>query len=518
MADQQGGTPRRHLSPLRVLIAIIVVAGVAVGAVKLVTSARTPKQTTTATDTAASSGPWFAPYVDTTLTPTYPFQDSSSNLAHAVVLGFVVANPTSSCTPSWGAAYSLSAAQSSLNLDNRIARYRQQGGNIIVSFGGQANKELAETCQSVTDLTAAYQSVISRYHLSTIDLDLEGSALTDTTSIQRRAQAIKAVQDNASKHGGQLAVWLTLPVSPSGLTPAGTSLVETMLKAHVDLAGVNALTMDYGKSRPASQSMLAATEEALNNTHSQILSAYQDAGQAISASEAWSKLGATPMIGQNDTANEQFSTYDATQLVSFAKDKGMGRLSMWSLNRDTPCGPNQPNPNQAANNCSGVNENPLGFSSIFNTLPGRVVTASDNSTKITVPNTPDNPATSPYPIWQQGTDYPQGYLVVWQHTIYQAKWNNQGDAPNAPVASASDTPWLLIGPVLSGQHAPTLTTVPPGTYPAWSSTTTYMAGATVEYQGIGYTAKWYNQGDAPGVNVPDPGDTPWQTLTPEPEQ
>ena len=39
------------------------------------------------------AGTWFAPYVDTTLTPTYPFESASDQPARQVVLGFVVADP-----------------------------------------------------------------------------------------------------------------------------------------------------------------------------------------------------------------------------------------------------------------------------------------------------------------------------------------------------------------------------------------------------------------------------------------
>ena len=45
-----------------------------------------------------------------------------------VVLGFVVADPDDACTPSWGGAYTLDEAATGLDLDRRIARYRERGG------------------------------------------------------------------------------------------------------------------------------------------------------------------------------------------------------------------------------------------------------------------------------------------------------------------------------------------------------------------------------------------------------
>jgi chitinase len=47
--------------------------------------------------------------------------------------------------------------------------------------------------------------------------------------------------------------------------------------------------------------------------------------------------GNTPMIGTNDSANESFSTSDATELEDFAREKGIQELSFWTLDRDTAC-------------------------------------------------------------------------------------------------------------------------------------------------------------------------------------
>ena len=506
MGQDPNEIPTQKLSFWRITVLVLVVAVVAAGVVKLVSHQSTAKAAT------PPPAPWFAPYVDATLTPTTQFQMASANPASSTVLGFVVADPTSACTPSWGGAYTLDQAESDLSLDNQIARYRQLHGDVIVSFGGQANHELATACANVTDLTAAYNAVIDRYQVTTIDFDIEGPALTDTASLARRAQAVHTVQSSVRSSGGNLAVWLTLPASPSGLTAAGVQVVESMLAAHVDVAGVNLMTMDFGASKPESTSMIAAVEQSLAAGQAQVQAAYAQAGEQISSVQAWNKLGATPMIGQNDTANEQFTTGDARQLVGFAQDKQMGRLSFWSLNRDQPCGPNDPNPGVAANNCSGVAQQALAFSTIFNQLPGRSASAASAVTDaVATPKGPDDPATSPYPIWELSGNYPAGTKVVWKHTIYQAKWWNQGEAPNTPVATGSDTPWLLIGPVLSGQKAVTTPTLPVGTYPAWSATDAYPAGSQVLYQGVGYQAKWWNQGVTPDAS--DPGGSAWQAMS-----
>ena len=178
------GEPRRRLSLLRVLVALAVLAGVGYGGFFGV-KARLA-------DTTVVHQTWFAPYVDVTLTPTYQFQNSSDDPARQTVLGFVVADPGAGCRPSWGAAYTLAQADQSLALSSRIAQVQQDGQQPIVSFGGQAHTSLDVACTSVSGLTSAYQSVISRYKLTAIDLDIEGVSLTSFAAEQRRAAAVAA--------------------------------------------------------------------------------------------------------------------------------------------------------------------------------------------------------------------------------------------------------------------------------------------------------------------------------------
>ena len=61
-----------------------------------------------------------------------------------------------------------------LELDRRIAQLRAAGGDIMVSFGGQANDELALACTDEAELTDAYRDVVERYDATSIDLDIEG--------------------------------------------------------------------------------------------------------------------------------------------------------------------------------------------------------------------------------------------------------------------------------------------------------------------------------------------------------
>src|SRR5690606_6510770 len=107
--------------------------------------------------------PWFASYVDVTARPTFAFEQLGSTAYHDAILSFVVSMPSDACTPTWGGVFTLDTAGSELDLDRRIARLRQQGGNVAVSFGGLKNDELSLKCADEDKLHEAYKSVIERY-------------------------------------------------------------------------------------------------------------------------------------------------------------------------------------------------------------------------------------------------------------------------------------------------------------------------------------------------------------------
>ncbi len=460
---------------------------------------------------------WYAPYVDATLTPTYQFQLPADDPARQIVLGFVVASRSEGCVPSWGDYYSLGQAASALALDARVAQVRQDGGTPIVSFGGQANTGLADACTDQAALRAAYSQVISRYDLSVVNFDVEGAALADAAGNLRRARALASLQAAARADHRSLAVWLTVPVARSGLTPAVAGLVRTTLRAGVELAGVDVMAMDFG---PPVADMETAVQQALGASAGQLGAIYRQVGIRLDSTEVWAHLGVTVMIGQNNSAGETFTTLDAHRLVSFATEVHLARVSAWSINRDRQCGGEFPVLAVESNTCSGVAQSTLEFSHIFSALRGSALRTSGRTPAPYVPSTTDNPATSPFPIWNPTAAYVSGYKVVREGYVYQAKWYNQGSDPAAAQAEdPSQSPWELIGPVLPGEHAPKLPTLAAGTYPAWSPVVAYQAGAEVLRDGLPYVAKWYSKGDDPLAAADGSASSPWSpayTLPGEP--
>src|SRR3954454_21669606 len=391
---QEPATPVERLSWLRLGLLVLLLAGLAGSGTAAVLHLRD-----TSGPTAKS---WAVPYVDVTLTPRFEFQDPGVNPANTVALAFVVADPKDRCSPSWGGVYTLDEAAGSLELDRRISQLRSAGGDISLSVGGLSNTELAVACIDQPRLTDAYPPLAQRYDVQTLALDIEGTAVADEPSLRRRALALATLQSEREAAGRPLAVWLTLSVTPQGLTADGLDAVRTTLAGGVALRGVNVMTMDFGSEQGSHPDMLDLTTRALTSTHRQLSDLSLRLGVQLTSPEVWSRLGATPMIGQNDVDSERFTVDDARKLASFALDTGLGRVSMWSLNRDTPCRGTFANVVVHADTCSGVAQDALAFSSVFAGLPGAAVGTSgqESVTLSTQEPVVDDPRTTPYPVWR----------------------------------------------------------------------------------------------------------------------
>jgi chitinase len=491
------------LSPYRLVFLIAVVAVLAGSAVYGVTWWQDERR-------ADRSRPWFAAYVDVTATPVQAFESPSGPVDRYAVLGFVVAAAPADCTASWGAYYTLPEAQTSLDLDRRIARLKQAGGDVVLSFGGQANAELALACASVDALTEQYEQAVDRYRPAALDLDIEGDALADRASRERRVEAIKRLLAGRDE---PLPVWLTLPVGTDGLTADGVAVVDEFLAAGVPIAGVNAMTMDFTGITDSA----AAAVAALKATHRQVRAIYADREQSLGDRTAWRMVGATPMIGQNDVPGEVFTLDDARRLREFAAEVNLGRMSMWSANRDRSCATAYVDLSVVSDSCSGVDQGDQRFGDIlgegFTGAPDGAPEATSPAPTVRPEDITDDPATSPYPIWNADASYPAGTRVVWRHDVYAAKWWTTHDQPDDPSVAPADNPWRLIGPVLPGETPVPTLSLPEGFYPAWDATTIYQRGRRVMFDGVAYEAKWWSQGDNPAAGQADPGASPWRALT-----
>lgn len=314
----------------------------------------------------------FAPFVDATAYPTPKLGDitAAAGVKH-YALGFVVAKDATSCDASWGTYYDIETGPSAYDggaeyfLYDHVAEVRAAGGDVLVSFGGAAGTELAGACADVESLVAQYTRVIDQLALTRVDFDIEGFWVADAASNQLRASALAKLQADRAAADKPLSIWLTLPTLPTGLTADGVSVVDALLAAGVDLAGVNLMTMDYGDSAAPSPDgqMGMYGIQAATALQAQLAAAYASHGVPKSDAELWAMVGVTPMIGMNDVTSELFHLTDAAQTVDFAKDQGLSWIGMWSINRDHPC----PGTAYVALDCSSVADQTVdwAFSSVF---------------------------------------------------------------------------------------------------------------------------------------------------------
>ncbi|MGA7612760.1 MAG: hypothetical protein WCF49_21555, partial [Xanthobacteraceae bacterium] len=211
-----------------------------------------------------------------------------------------------------------------------------------------AGQEAALTAPTAATLQAEYPSVIDRYHVNSIDFDIEGAAVANQHSITLRDQALVGLE----KANPNLQVSFTLPVLPTGLDANGLNVLQSAKNDGVKINVVNIMAMDYGASVDNNGQMgqdaisaIIATEKQLSNL-------------GINA-----QIGVTPMIGVNDIASEVFKLSDAQALLNYAQtDPKVAEISMWSVARDNG---NSAGAHYASPDSSGIAQHPYDFSAIF---------------------------------------------------------------------------------------------------------------------------------------------------------
>jgi len=225
-------------------------------------------------------------------------------------LAFLI--PQSGCTPQWEAGGSSLGAFTS-----QVNALKSAGGDVIISSGGAEGGELAETCTSVSSLTAAYANIVNTYGITKLDFDIEGGTLDDSAANTRRNQALAALQ----AQNPSVQVDYTLAVDPTGLPSEELGVLQSAKSLGVNVSVVNIMTMDFGNG----QNALNDAESAARGTAAQLASLY-----GISTSAAYGRLGLTPIAGQNDD-NENFTQSNASTLESFAAANGVQELSFWEV-------------------------------------------------------------------------------------------------------------------------------------------------------------------------------------------
>ena len=291
----------------------------------------------------------FAPYIDMSL---YTSQELTAIQAVSGIRHFTLAFVLDSGGGhvGWGGSGTIQndTLPNGTSIQSQIQSIRSAGADVTISFGGANGTEPALAAKNASSLQAAYQAVIDRYHVKSLDFDIEGWAVTNTASIALRDQALVGLK--AANPG--LKISLTLPVLPTGLDANGLAVLRAAKQDGLNPDVVNIMAMDYGPAVDNGGQMGANAISAALNTIQQI--------EFIGLT---SKIGITPMIGVNDVATEVFTLADAQMLLDFARgNEHVERLSMWSVSRDNGSGAGSP---WASPVSSGLQQQDYAFSNIF---------------------------------------------------------------------------------------------------------------------------------------------------------
>jgi hypothetical protein len=298
--------------------------------------------------------PYFETWTSDSITST-----AQASGARYFTLAFLETLSKTSCTLAWDGDSTRTLSSGAYVSD--IASLRALGGDVTPSFGGwsadQGGTEIGDSCANINTIATAYESVITTYNVTRLDMDIEGRSLTKTTGIDNRNKAIKLVQDWATANGRPLQISYTIPTSASGLEASGKAVLENAKANGVRIDVVQPMVFDYYDRVTTDMGTAAINAVTGLRTYlGTLLPGRTDA-------QYWSIIGLTIMNGIDDypKKTEVTTLAHTTQIFNFAKSKGMNTLSMWAIQRDNGGCPG----NGGANNCSGIVQNTWDFSHIL---------------------------------------------------------------------------------------------------------------------------------------------------------
>lgn len=300
----------------------------------------------------------FAPYFEAWTGDTMTTVARASG-ARYLTMAFLQTATTGSCTITWNG--DSSAPMSAGLFVSDLVSLRKLGGDMIPSFGGytadDTATEIADSCTSVSKIAAAYESVVGRYNVTRLDMDIEDNSLSNTAGIDRRSKAIKMLEDWARSRGRQLQISYTLPTSPSGLEPDALAVLQNAIANHARVDVVNIMTFDYYDG--VTTDMAGAAISAAKALHGQLASLYP----SKSSDQLWAMEGNTIMIGIDDYPGltEVTKLCDAYRLLHFARSRGISTLSFWAIQRDNGSCPGT----NGSDDCSGIAQKTWAFSRLL---------------------------------------------------------------------------------------------------------------------------------------------------------
>ena len=311
--------------------------------------------------------PVYVPYFETWTTDSIPAVARASG-ARFLALAFLQTPKRGSCSVAWNGDRK-QLVRPGGRYTGQIAQLRAMGGDVVPSFGGysadQDGTEIADSCTSVPRIVKAYESVVTTYHVTRLDMDVEARSLADQAGIARRSQALRLLQQWAARTHHRLQIIFTLGVEPWGL-PANCFAVLKSAAAHGVRFTVNIMAFDYYiKASKTGLEMGTEALMALRGTHRQLARLYP----GLSQRRLWAMEGITLLPGIDDYPKKTEVTYlsDARRIRDFARAHRLPLISIWAIQRDNGGCPGTID----SDTCSGIRQPAWAFSRLLESHPRR---------------------------------------------------------------------------------------------------------------------------------------------------
>ncbi|HEY2691988.1 MAG TPA: chitinase [Streptosporangiaceae bacterium] len=308
-----------------------------------------------------SARPVYAPYFETWTKDRIPAVARASG-ARRLILAFLQTPKRGSCSVAWNGSPGQIVKPGGQYV-GQIARLRAMGGDVVPSFGGfsadQGGTEVADSCSSVPKIAKAYESVVTTYRVTALDMDVEANSLNNKAGIERRSKALRLLQEWAFQTHRRLRITFTIGVEPWGL-PADCLAVLKSAVAHGVRFTVNIMAFDYYiKASQTGIDMGTAAVKALTGTHHQLARLFP----GLSQRRLWALEGITLLPGIDDypKKTEVTSLGDARQVLRFAVAHRLPLLSIWAIQRDNGGCPGTID----SNSCSGIKQPRWSFSHLL---------------------------------------------------------------------------------------------------------------------------------------------------------
>ncbi|MET8007426.1 carbohydrate-binding protein [Nonomuraea glycinis] len=245
------------------------------------------------------------------------------------------------CNPAWDGQRPLTGGADAAAINT----IKSKGGSVQISFGGWQGNKLGPNCSSPAAFAGAVQQVINAVGPAVVDFDIENTDEFENYTVQDRIlNGLKIVKQN----NPNVKVAVTFGTATTGPNAHGVRLINQARALNVPIDNFTIMPFDFGGSNIYNDTVNAA--EGLKNA---LKNAY-----GWSDAQAYAHMGISGMNGLSDQ-QELTTPQTWSQIVTWARDRGLTRLAYWGVNRDRPCPGGG-----VTSNCSGIAQSNWEFTRI----------------------------------------------------------------------------------------------------------------------------------------------------------